>query len=505
MITATCWVPRGAAAENPVKTDLDEEEIARISALSKMELQEAEEELQEAKGTQANPPVANGVPNSTDDDLKEYNMDDYDKEIEEDNENTIAGVNGLSYYAPDEQDDYLTLPSAQDDEEEQEELRVLKTDNMVLAAKTEDDLSVLEVHVYDDQESSLYVHHDILLPSFPLCLEWLPITPGTEAQAGNYVAVGTFDPEIELWNLDTIDAMYPAAILGKSDRPEAQARGTGKKKKKMKMPNDSYHVDAILALASNPNHSNLLASGSADCTIKLWDLQSGSSEKAVQSFRDYHKDKISSLAWNLTDPTVLLSGGYDKVARVGDMRSANIKKDSRGFSVSSDIEGTQWDKDGVHFYVGSDNGRVYKFDARSTSSKPLWMLQAHDADITGFSVNKHIDNLLVTSSGDHTVKLWNLNDDKPSMVLSRDFDVGKVFSVGWGPESESKSLLSVAGSEGNLKVWDAFSNRVVRGAFGGPQQKEFTGERLAVANDDNDEDESDDGGADIGEEDMDEE
>lgn len=67
-----------------------------------------------------------------------------------------------------------------------------------------------------------------MLPSFPLCLEWLDFRldkEGTEGNSkGNYVAVGTFDPEIEIWNLDIIDPMYPNAILGKNE---------SKKKKKV--------------------------------------------------------------------------------------------------------------------------------------------------------------------------------------------------------------------------------------------------------------------------------
>ena len=29
--------------------------------------------------------------------------------------------------------------------------------------------------------------------------------------------MGTFQPEIEIWNLDVLDALYPHAVLGKTD------------------------------------------------------------------------------------------------------------------------------------------------------------------------------------------------------------------------------------------------------------------------------------------------
>merc|ERR1711957_804160 len=49
---------------------------------------------------------------------------------------------------------------------------------------------------------NLFVHHDIMLSSFPLCLDWLPVVPssleGTNATMGNYAIVGTFYPDIEI-------------------------------------------------------------------------------------------------------------------------------------------------------------------------------------------------------------------------------------------------------------------------------------------------------------------
>ena len=54
MITASIWVPRGAAAAFPEKYDVDENELSRISKLAKLQLEEANESLEEAQKRQTN-------------------------------------------------------------------------------------------------------------------------------------------------------------------------------------------------------------------------------------------------------------------------------------------------------------------------------------------------------------------------------------------------------------------------------------------------------------------
>ncbi|KAL1979065.1 hypothetical protein VTN96DRAFT_7156 [Rasamsonia emersonii] len=75
-----------------------------------------------------------------------------------------------------------------------------------LAGKVEDEVAHLEVYVYEDEADNIYVHHDIMLPAIPLCLEWLDLPVGRSSEGrttGNFVAVGTMDPDIEIWDLVT--------------------------------------------------------------------------------------------------------------------------------------------------------------------------------------------------------------------------------------------------------------------------------------------------------------
>lgn len=53
MITASQWVPRGFAAPFPKKYTLDEAEFERIAELAKLQLDDAQEDLEEAQESAA--------------------------------------------------------------------------------------------------------------------------------------------------------------------------------------------------------------------------------------------------------------------------------------------------------------------------------------------------------------------------------------------------------------------------------------------------------------------
>ena len=76
-----------------------------------------------------------------------------------------------------------------------------------------------------------------------------------------------------------------------------------------------------------------------------------------------------------------------------------------------------------------------------------------------------VPGFLATSSVDRTVKLWDITAKGPTMITSRDLDVGKVFSANFAPDPVVAFRLAVAGSKGNVQVWDTSTNKAVREAF----------------------------------------
>ncbi|KAJ1913019.1 rRNA-processing protein [Tieghemiomyces parasiticus] len=549
----------------PVRYELDEAEYKRIESMMAGQVHAAQKKLDEARAQDGaededeedseegsdddedeikataksqKPATGAATDTDTDDELAEYNMDGYDDEPTvlqlggfglDIKFSSLADVGALNSFknlkVHDEADDpYITLddPALQSDEED---LMITPNDNLLVVGQTEDDISRLDVYVYEAAERNLYVHHDVMLPAFPLCIEWLdfPVrTPTDEGTRGNYVAVGTFDPLIEIWDLDTIDCAAPAVILGNTDPSMAQSvpvivqsnKQQQRKPKKSSKPkaNPHYHVDAVLGLSWNPTHRNVLASASADKTVKLWDLKTST---CVHSY-SHHTDKVQAVKWNPSESTVFASGGYDKQVAVMDSRTPDTRV---GGLLAADVESIRWDPHQTScLYVATEDGMLYYLDVRqlatagsakatTTSAPPalgpaqaVYRVQAHDDPLSAFDVSPTIPGCFVTGSADHTVKLWSVTDNKPSMVLSRDFNVGQVFTAGFCPDAPFH--IAVAGSQGKMTVWNAYSNAGVRNTFRAryadaakeaPIDEKDTG--VTVLQDNDDDDDSDREGA----------
>ncbi|UZP43963.1 hypothetical protein NXS19_011775 [Fusarium pseudograminearum] len=81
------------------------------------------------------------------------------------------------------------------------------------------------------------------------------------------------------------------------------------------------HLDAINALAFNPNSEVLVATASADKTIGIWDLRN---VKEKVHTLEGHNDAVTSLAWHPTEAGILGSASYDRriifwdLSRVGE-------------------------------------------------------------------------------------------------------------------------------------------------------------------------------------------
>lgn len=355
------------------------------------------------------------------------------------------------------------------------------------------DFASLEVHVYDQKTGNLYVHHDIPLPAFPLCLAHGQVS--SSGTTGNFCAIGTFNPGIEIWNLDVLNALEPSCILGGEDTSAADdlmklqimnaARGmeggVPLPDVQQQQPTRSSgglrpgsHTDAVISLSWNQIHKQVIASGSADQTVKLWDVTKGCNASTFS----HHRDKVQSVAWNPKEGTLLATASYDRTMALVDARSngGNDSNSVKSVKITADCEAIAWDPFHPELLtVATEDGTISCWDVRKfETSKPLWSFVANEfGGINDLSYNEHVPGLMVTCSIDKSVTLWDAhntatNEKKsspPRSCGSKDMCAGKLFCVGFYPSSPW--LLGCAGSGNILSLWDLSRESTIRTRFRG--------------------------------------
>ena len=446
--------------------------------------------------------AAKSAAKSVDGALAELDMDAYDDEDDEGAFVTsIYGGSrpgGAMYSGGSKEDPHIDDDQPSSDSEDDNDMVLRATDHMILAAKNEEDLSQLEVWVYEDLESegNLYVHQDIILPAFALCVASGNFDPRDASGGGSnpplkpMCAIGTFDPEIEIWDLTAVDSLQPAAVLGGYEEEEVPhsaeavegaggSAGAGKKKKKKKkkkkakMPErrrlkTGSHEDSVLALAWNWEYRNVLASGSADRTIKLWDLEKLECSATIS----HHEDKVQSVQWSPACSQVLASGGFDKRICLTDLREDGKTAPAAAWALSSDVESLIWDSalSPECFLVSCEDGSVAKFDTRlGAGSEPMWSLRAHEKACCDISLCAHpaAKGLLATASLDKSVKLWDAAGAEPELILSKKLKTGPVFTTCFTGEATAKPLVAVGGAKGELLVWNVMAEEEIAKKYPG--------------------------------------
>ncbi|KAI9080904.1 hypothetical protein K1719_037065 [Acacia pycnantha] len=474
MISAVSWVPKGALKSQPVMADPpSKEEMEELINSVNMERSGDSENEDNDQDMDVGPneqddevaqalSVADALGKTSEEkfdditvSLRELDMDNYDED-DEGVELFSSGIGDL-YYPSNELDPYI-VDQNDDDSEDLEDMTINPTDSVIVCACNEGDINRLEVYIVEDSNSgeiNMYVRNYIIISAFPLCTAWSDFHLKGE-ERGSFIAVGTMDPSIEIFDLDVVDGIEPCTILGGM-----------KKRKGNKKPikyRDGSHTSSVLSLAWNAEYKNVLASASADKQVKIWDVDAGKCEITME----HHSDKVQAIAWNHYAPRVLLSGSFDHTVV---MKDGRIPTHS-GFkwSVSADVESLAWDPHAEHsFVVSLEDGTIKGFDVRaaqssSTSEPPsVFTLHAHDKAATSICYNPSAANLLATASMDKSVKLWDLSN-QPSCVASHNPKVGAIFSISFS--KDDPFLLAIGGSKDKLQVWDTSSAAGVSQRFG---------------------------------------
>jgi WD40 repeat protein len=210
------------------------------------------------------------------------------------------------------------------------------------------------------------------------------------------------------------------------------------------------HKGRIMALAFSPDGKTLF-SGSNDRTAKLWDIQTG---QCVETFYG-HTSWIWTASYS-SDGKMLATGSVDSTVRIWDLNGQCLKifDEHQGtvFSITFSPDGKTLVSGGLDCTL-----KIWNVYEGNNSYKTL---QEHTSAIiaVAFSPDGHT---LISSSRDQTIKIWN--SETAQCVTTLEGYSGSVWSIAVSPDG---SMLASGGEDKTIKLWDIKSGQCLKTLIG---------------------------------------
>ncbi len=192
--------------------------------------------------------------------------------------------------------------------------------------------------------------------------------------------------------------------------------------------------------ASPGENGQWLASGSTDCTARIWEVKTGRCIQVLQG----HGDWINAISFH-PSAAILATGSADCTVKLWDCITGQCLHTLSQHSAK--VLGVAFSPDGQHLASCGADQTIQLWDA--ATGAPLKMLVGHDSRVWSVAFSPD-GRTLASGSTDKTVRLWEMASGKCFQVLEG--HTNWVFAVAFSPDG---TRLASAAHDHTMRIWDA--------------------------------------------------
>jgi len=207
------------------------------------------------------------------------------------------------------------------------------------------------------------------------------------------------------------------------------------------------HTGWVTSLASSFENPNILLSGSRDKSVMVWELTPGEEQAGVAKKRlTGHNQPVQDLVTS-SDGQFALSASWDKTMRLWDLNMGSSVRSFQGHT--SDVHSVAFSSDNRQIVSGSRDKTIRLWNTLAECKYTITE-DAHLDWVSRVRFSPSAKQPLIVSCGwDKLVKVWNLNNCKLRYNLAG--HNGPLHDVTISPDG---SLCASGGKDGTTMLWD---------------------------------------------------
>ena len=252
------------------------------------------------------------------------------------------------------------------------------------------------------------------------------------------------------------------------------------------------HLGSISALAIASDGKTLISS-SYDCTLKLWDLETGANLGTITGHRDailalttsqngqvvsasvdgivklwypnqawksktliaHQKAKVSIAVAFSPDGQMIATGSDDQTVKLWESQSQALVQT---LTHPRGINAVAFSPDGEMLASGSSDNSVHLWNVKT--GKHWGQLQGHLRDINALAFSPD-GEIIASGSSDNTIKIWQVRTQELLHTLYGHSDWVRTLSLSWAISQPNHLILISGSADQTLKIWEVKTGRII--------------------------------------------